>query len=401
MHQGLLQYLIISLLEPCRVRLTLQLNQIVQHHPEAYAFLMLLPRPASPFQAVIVRPASCAELKPQRCDLSMSRIETHLNRFKHVIYFSFMRSGRLYLDKLQVAICGHLVSVILRSSQSGRKQSIGVRTEPHANTVYQSTARCVSHVTFKRFIVGISLLLSAFLGISAHTQNQGDDEPNSTSDDFLQLQLLYDEGRFGEVVSSAQELIDDIRSRIGHFDTSLVEPMRLKGDSQIELTDYEEAIASYEQAMQIVRMATGPYSLAQIEIAYRLADAYVALRDGTNANKMYEFTYEVSLKEHGEYNLKILPELERLLTWYENNRYFYHARILHQKALTIMRSNFPASDLRLIEMKRVFANGVKRAVFPLRERSDVIRGFYPHIPGYQRKFHSSVPSVQRGASCVT
>lgn len=252
---------------------------------------------------------------------------------------------------------GHAAEVILRSRQYARRSLVLL------------------------FVFSISMGLAPTL----QAGNQIESLPSVPSDPLLRLELLFDDGKFPEIVKRSQELIDYIKLHRGHFEHDLVELLQSKGDAQVELENYEDAIASYEEAIQIVRMATGPHTLDQLDLAHRLADTYVELRDGANANRMYELTYEIALKEHGDFALAVLPELARLLTWYEQNRFFRHARILHLKAMTIVRSNFRSSDLRSIEMKRVFANGLKKSVFPPRERGEILRGFFPNVPGYEWK----------------
>ena len=202
---------------------------------------------------------------------------------------------------------------------------------------------------------------------------------------LAELQFRFRQGEFGNVVTATQESIENIKLNEGHFDQTLVGLLRLNGDSQYKLAEYEKAISSYRNAMQIVHMTEGPFASEQIETAYRLADAYIAIGDGQSANLQYEFAYEIALNQHGEGNPRVLPQLTRLLEWYDDNRYFYHARILHEEAVTIMRSYLPATDIKLIEMTRVFAQGVKKSVFPTpRNGGFVLRGFAPNIPGYER-----------------
>lgn len=231
--------------------------------------------------------------------------------------------------------------------------------------------------------VAFSILIG--LGPTTQARDQLESPSFPPPDPLLRLELLFDDGDFPEIIALSQELIDYIKLHQGHFEHDLIELLQSRGDAHVELGNYDDAIASYEEAIQIVRMTTGPYTLDQIDLAHRLADTYVELRDGANANRMYELTYEIALKEHGDFALAVLPELARLLTWYEQNRFFRHARILHLKAMTIVRSNFRSNDLRSIEMKRVFANGLKNSVFPPRERGNVLRGFFPNVPGYEWK----------------
>ena len=186
--------------------------------------------------------------------------------------------------------------------------------------------------------------------------------PDVPSYEFLSQQIRNQEA--GDALTTLNSVVSEIEQTHHRYHDSLVEPLMLSGDAQMQLGEVDAALDSFSRARHIARVSHGLFDRRQMPLVYREADAFRALGDLQAAAKREEYAYEVARKDYGEYDIGLLPAIERLATFYLESRNPLPARVLYNRALRILEFNKQDSQLHAVSVLRGIARSHRMERFP-------------------------------------
>ena len=181
------------------------------------------------------------------------------------------------------------------------------------------------------------------------------------------LRNQLDAREYAVAADAAERLVAEIEADSDRYDGALVEPLKLLGDARMGLDQPGEALAAYDRAKHIRRIVDGVQSLEQLPLLYREAVALDASGDRVGANERHEFAYSLRRRHHGEDALEFLPAINDLIGWYRTHYQYRPAQVLYERALDILRANYPEDDPRIIGALRGYVDTFRQRRFGTRE----------------------------------
>lgn len=180
--------------------------------------------------------------------------------------------------------------------------------------------------------------------------------------DFLEQQIEADEAV--AALSELEQMIDRLEAANHRYHETLVRPLMLAGDAQMQEGAYADALDHYGRARHISRVSFGLFDRRQIPLVYREAAAYRALGDMSSAGKREEYAYEVAREDYDEYDRKLLQPTFRLANFYLETRNPLPARVLLKRALQILELNGEGESPTAIPVLRAIARSHRLERFP-------------------------------------
>ena len=92
------------------------------------------------------------------------------------------------------------------------------------------------------------------------------------------------------------------------------------GQVLLEDGDLKAALNAFQRTAMIARVNSGPNSLDQTNYLYKVARTESLLGDLEPAIRVIEYIYQIHAREYGENNSAMLPVVEQMLQWYEEEK---------------------------------------------------------------------------------
>lgn len=124
-------------------------------------------------------------------------------------------------------------------------------------------------------------------------------------------------------ITSYLDAIDRAETEYGAYAGELADLYLGLGHQLMEDLDYDGARDAFHQGVMIVRVNSGPNSLEQGNYLYSIADIETRLGDWKAASKVLNHIYHINALNFGEDSPNMLPVLERMYTWYMDQRPLY------------------------------------------------------------------------------
>jgi len=141
----------------------------------------------------------------------------------------------------------------------------------------------------------------------------------------------------------------DIIERISdRLNSTLINPLKGLGSTQLANGRPDMARASFQRAVHISHVNDGPHNLGQIEVLESMAEIYLAVGEHKKALDIQERMYSIQARKIQPYSLGIVPALKKQAHWQHRLQMYERERVSWRKIIDVIERNYGKKDLRLI-----------------------------------------------------
>ena len=153
-----------------------------------------------------------------------------------------------------------------------------------------------------------SLLLTFLIGSGLYAQDSEQEEKSVAISEERALEISRE-------INAHQTGIEEIQTKIGIYDQSLVEAYSSLAEIYNEIEDYENASAIFLDALQVARINTGLYSAEQIPLVRLLIENKIKTEEWRSADDFYELEYLISSRVFAPVDTGYLNSVQSYGAW--------------------------------------------------------------------------------------
>ncbi len=157
--------------------------------------------------------------------------------------------------------------------------------------------------------------------------------------------------RLGQYESAAQNfqsaitIIEEVEDRLH---SSLVNPIRGLGASQLAAGRPDLAVQTFTRGVHITHVNDGPHNMGQVELLETLAESRLRMGLIDEAKSAHESIYSLNLRFFQSNPLDMVPSLMRRASWQNRTGYILDERSTYRHVIRIIESATSKTDVRLI-----------------------------------------------------
>jgi len=141
------------------------------------------------------------------------------------------------------------------------------------------------------------------------------------------------------------EIIERISDRLN---SSLINPLKGLGSTQLANGRPDMARASFQRAVHISHVNDGPHNMGQIEVLESMAEIYLAVGEHKKAVDIQERMYAIQARKIEPHSMGIVPALKKQAHWQHRLQMYERERVSWRKIIDVLERNYGKKDLRLI-----------------------------------------------------
>ncbi|MEL7185077.1 MAG: tetratricopeptide repeat protein [Pseudomonadota bacterium] len=149
--------------------------------------------------------------------------------------------------------------------------------------------------------------------------------------------------------SSSIEIIEAVEDRLT---SSLVNPLRGLGTSQLAAGRPDRAIRTFRRAAHITQVNEGPHNIGQVEILESVAETFIRMGDIKSARKILDRIHVLNVRFYEKDPLGLIPSLLNRAEWQHRAGYYDEERASYRRAIRIVEGAGNKNDPMLIEPLR-------------------------------------------------
>ena len=161
----------------------------------------------------------------------------------------------------------------------------------------------------------LSFVLGVFMCSGLYSQKRDQEERSSEISGERAFEISSE-------IGTRQAGIEEIQTKVGIYDQSLIEAYRSLAALYNEIEDYENASAVFLDALQVARINTGLYSAEQIPLVRFLIENKIKAEEWRSADDFHELEYLISsrvfapvdtgylnsVRSYGAWKLRVIRE---------------------------------------------------------------------------------------------
>ena len=153
-----------------------------------------------------------------------------------------------------------------------------------------------------------SLFLTFLIGSGLCAQDSEQEEKSVAISEERALEISRE-------INAHQTGIEEIQTKIGIYDQSLIEAYSSLAEIYNEIEDYENASAIFLDALQVARINTGLYSAEQIPLVRLLIKNKIGAKEWRSADDFHELEYLISSRVFAPMDAEHLKAIESYGAW--------------------------------------------------------------------------------------
>lgn len=173
--------------------------------------------------------------------------------------------------------------------------------------------------------------------------------------------------------SGSIEVIEAVEDRLS---STLVNPLKGLGASQLSAGKPESAVRTFTRAAHITQVNQGPHNIEQVEILESVAETLIRMGDVKSARKMLDRIHLLNVRFYEKDPLGLIPSLLNRASWQRRAGYYEEERASYRRAIRIIESAGNKSDPMLIQ--------------PLRRMGE---SYYYIDPGFSAQYNNAMIST--------
>jgi tetratricopeptide (TPR) repeat protein len=142
----------------------------------------------------------------------------------------------------------------------------------------------------------------------------------------------YQLGDYAGASDSYRKSLDMLEATQGISSRRLIVPLAGLGAVLAAQEQYPAAAELYERALAVSRRADGLFNLQQLPLIKLAADTKYAISDYGGAEREYTYALKIAEQNYGYGDVRTIPPLLELGTFYEGLREFIAARVMYMRA---------------------------------------------------------------------
>ncbi|MEM8683237.1 MAG: tetratricopeptide repeat protein [Pseudomonadota bacterium] len=157
--------------------------------------------------------------------------------------------------------------------------------------------------------------------------------------------------RMGQYESAAQNyqsaitIIEEVEDRLH---TSLINPIRGLGASQLASGRPDLAAQTFSRGVHITHVNDGPHNMGQVELLETLAESRLRMGLIDDAKTAHESIYALNLRFFQSNPMDMVPSLMRRASWQNRTGYIFDERSTYRHVIRIIESSTSKTDVNLI-----------------------------------------------------
>ncbi len=141
----------------------------------------------------------------------------------------------------------------------------------------------------------------------------------------------------------------DIIERISdRLNSTLINPLKGLGATQLAIGRPDMARASFQRAVHVSHVNDGPHNLGQLDVLESMAEIYLAVGEQKQALNIQERMYSIQARKLEPFSLDILPALQNQARWQHRLQMYDRERLTLRRIIDVLERHHGKNDLRLI-----------------------------------------------------